>query len=72
MWDITARYNDDPSNETLTTTSHGQRLQMGPVLVLYKDNLMFRAEYKHLFYEETSSIGNSRGSELSIGIGITF
>lgn len=72
MWDITARYNDDPSNETLTTTSGGQRLQMGPVLVLYKDNLMFRAEYKHLFYEETSSISNSRGSELSIGIGVTF
>jgi hypothetical protein len=72
MWDITARYNDDPSSETLTVASGGQQVQMGPVLVLYKDNLMFRAEYKHLMYEKTSGISNSRGSEFLIGIGITF
>ena len=72
MWDVTARYNDDPSSATLTTATGGQRLQMGPVLVLYKDNIMFRTEYKHLIYEKTSSISNSRGSEYFIGLGITF
>lgn len=72
MWDITARYYDNPNNATLTTASGGQRLQMGPVLVLYKDNLMFRAEYKELFYEKTSGISHSRGPEFSIALGITF
>ena len=72
MWDVTARYNDDPKSGTLTKASGGQRLQMGPVLVLYKDNIMFRAEYKHLLYEKTSGISNSRGSEIIISLGITF
>ncbi|MFT5426752.1 MAG: hypothetical protein ACI9ZT_001698 [Gammaproteobacteria bacterium] len=72
MWDVTARYNDDPNSATLTTASGGQRLNMGPVLVLYKDNLMFRTEYKHPIYEKTSGISNSRGSEFSVAIGITF
>ena len=72
MWDITARYNDDPNSANLTTASGGQRLHMGPVLVLYKDNLMFRTEYKHLIHEKVSGISNSRGSEFSIAVGITF
>jgi len=72
MWDVTARYHDDPNSATLTKATGGQRLQMGPVLVLYKDNLMFRCEYKHLMYEKTSSISNSRGSEIFISLGITF
>jgi len=72
MWDVSARYNDDPNSATLTTATGGQRLQMGPVLVLYKDNLMFRTEYKHLIYEKTSGISNSHGSEFSIALGITF
>ncbi|MCG8380177.1 MAG: transporter [Proteobacteria bacterium] len=72
MLDISARYNDDPSSATLTTASGGQRVQTGPVLVLYKDNIMFRTEYKHLVYEKTSSISNARGNEFMIGLGITF
>jgi hypothetical protein len=72
MWDVTARYNDDPNSATLTTASGGQRIQMGPVLVLYKDNFMFRTEYKHSVYEKMSGISNSRGSEFSVAIGITF
>lgn len=72
MWDVSARYNDDPNSATLTTATGGQHLQMGPVLVLYKDNIMFRTEYKYLIYEKTSGISNSRGSEFSIALGITF
>jgi hypothetical protein len=72
MWDVTARHSENPNAATLTTASGGQRLQTGPVLVLYKDNIMFRAEYKHLAYEKKTAISNSRGSEFSIGIGITF
>ncbi len=72
MLDISARYNDDPASATLTTASGGQRVQMGPVLVLYKDNIMFRTEYKHLVYEKTSGISNARGNEFMIGLGVTF
>ena len=72
MWDFTARINQDPNAANRTTATGGQRLQTGPILVLYKDNIMFRTEYKHLLYEDISTISNSRGSEFSIGIGITF
>ncbi len=72
MWDFTARINQDPNAVNRTTASGGQRLQTGPILVLYKDNIMFRTEYKHLIYEDIDTISNSRGSEFSIGIGITF
>ena len=72
MWDVTARYNDRPNNATLTTASGGERVHMGPVLVLYKDNWMLRGEYKHPMYENTSAISNSRGSEFLIQLGATF
>ncbi len=72
MWDVTARHNEDPSSRNLTTASGGSRVHSGPLLVLYKDNVMFRTEYKHPVYENTSSISNSRGPEFNIGIGITF
>jgi len=72
MWDFTARHNENPGADNLTAASGGTRLQTGPVLVLYKDNIMLRAEYKHLTYEKKNQVSNSRGSEFSIGIGITF
>ncbi len=72
MWDMTARYSDESSAETLTTASGGTRVQTGPLFVLYKDNIMFRAEYKYPLYEKASGISNSRGQEFNIGIGITF
>lgn len=72
MWDVTARHNDDPNVATLTTASGGQRVQTGPVVVLYKDNIMFRSEYKYPLYENTSNISNLHGHEFNLGIGITF
>lgn len=72
MWDVTARYNNDPNIATLTTATGGSRIQTGPIVVLYKDNIMFRSEYKYPLYETTSNISNSRGHEFNIGIGITF
>lgn len=72
MWDMSARYNDRPNNASLTTASGGERVQMGPVLVLYKDNWMLRGEYKYPIYENISGISNSRGSEFLIQLGATF
>ena len=72
MLDIAARHVDDPNRATRTTATGGQRVQMGPVAVLYKDNIMFRAEYRHAVFEKTSTISNARGHEFSIGLGVTF
>lgn len=72
MWDVTARHSEESNAANLTTASGGSRIQTGPIIVLYKDNLMFRSEYKYPLYENTSTISNSRGHEFNIGIGITF
>ena len=72
MWDISARHNEAPNAATLTTASGGKRIHTGPVLMLYKDNLMLRAEYKLPVYEKMDGVSLSRGQEFSIGLGITF
>ena len=72
LWDVTARYHQNPNSANLTSASGGSRIQTGPILVLYKNNLMFRSEYKYPLYEKTRNISNSYGHEFNIGIGITF
>jgi len=72
MWDISARDNERPNQNTLTTFTGGQRVHTGPVLVLYRENVMFRAEFKVPVYESVDGIANSRGNEVSIGLGVTF
>ncbi|PCJ99180.1 MAG: hypothetical protein COA45_07005 [Zetaproteobacteria bacterium] len=72
MWDVSARYHDDPNAATLTTATGGTRIQTGPLIVLYRNNVMFRAEYKIPAYEKTRGISNSRGREFNLGIGLTF
>jgi len=39
--------------------------------MLYKDNVIFRIEYKFPFYEKAAGTSNSRGNEIQIGIGVT-
>ncbi len=72
MWDFILRNNGAPSAANLTTFTGGKLVQTGPILVLYKNNIMFRAEYKHPVYENVDGVSNSRGSELNIGIGFAF
>lgn len=70
MWDISARYQDrGVDGEGI---SGGTRISTGPVFVWYRDNLMVRAEYKFPAYENMDAPRVSRGSEVNIGIGITF
>lgn len=70
MWDLSARYQDrGVDGEGI---SGGARVSTGPVLVWYRDNLMVRAEYKFPAYEKMDAPRVSRGSEVNIGIGITF
>lgn len=72
MWDFILRNNGAPNAANLTTFTGGKLVQTGPILVLYKNNIMFRAEYKHPVYENVDGVSNSRGSELNIGIGFAF
>jgi len=72
MWDLIARHNGKPNDANLTTFTGGQLVQTGPILVLYKNNVMFRAELKYPLYENVDGISNSRGPELNIGIGVAF
>jgi len=72
MWDVSAKHSDAPNQQNLTTASGGDRVYTGPVIVAYRQNLMFRAEYKVLAYEHVDDIGLSRGNQFSLAVGVTF
>ena len=72
MWDVSAKHSDAPNQQNLTTASGGDRVYTGPVFVAYRQNLMFRAEYKFLAYEHVDDIGLSRGNQFSLSVGATF
>jgi hypothetical protein len=70
MLDVTARHQwrgQDRAGDT-----GGTRLSLGPVLVLYRGNVMFRAEYKMPVYERRRGEGVAYGQELNVGIGMSF
>ncbi|MFT6076903.1 MAG: hypothetical protein ACJA02_000040 [Myxococcota bacterium] len=71
LWDVSAR-NIEKGVGLNNQITGGRRVHTGPILVLYKENIMFRAEYKFPIYEYVQSLSLSRGNELNIGIGITF
>ena len=58
LWDVSALTSDD-----------GDRIQTGPVFVYFKQNMMFRAEYKALVWERDSEWS---GGFFSVGIGFVF
>lgn len=72
LWDVTAHHEERPNLRNLTTASGGSRVHTGPVFIFYRDNVMVRAEYKFLAYEDIDLIGLSRGDEYWVGIGFTF
>jgi len=70
MGDLRVRYQErgrDPGGDT-----GGTRISVGPVVVYYYQNIMFRAEYRFPVYENVAGSQVSYGQELAIGIGITF
>jgi len=70
MFDVTARYKDEGFK--ISGNNAGTRVSVGPILVLYRGNTMFRAEYKFPVYEYALGSQVSYGNELNVGIGITF
>jgi len=71
LWDISARYQEEGITLNNKITG-GRRIHSGPILVLYKDNIMFRTEYKFPIYEYLEGITISRGNEFNIAAGIIF
>ena len=54
---------------SLLASSDGDRIQTGPVLMYYRQNVMARIKYKALVYERDS---NWSGGYVGIGIGAVF
>lgn len=70
MGDASARYEDVGVDAGGTTG--GTRVSVGPVLVLYRQGTMFRAEFKVPAYEKLKGTQVSRGPEVNVGIGFVF
>lgn len=70
MWDVSARLQERGVGSSGITG--GTRVSTGPILVLYRRNLMFRAEYKVPAYEYAHGVQVSFGPEVNVGIGISF
>ncbi len=72
MWDLSVSHSDAPNQQNLTTAAGADRIYTGPIFVAYRQNLMFRAEFKYLAYERVDNIGLSRGNQFSLSVGATF
>jgi len=70
MMDFAARYKDEGTK--ISGNNAGTRVSVGPVFVFYRENMMFRVEYKIPVYEMALDNQVSYGNELNMGIGFTF
>jgi len=70
MLDVSARHKDR-GVDTAGTTG-GTRISTGPVLVLYRHNVMFRTEFKVPVYENVNGTQVSYGPEVNVGLGVVF
>jgi hypothetical protein len=71
LWDITLRHQEQGTGVNSQITG-GERIHTGPVMVFFKNNMIFRAEYKLPAYESFKGTGLSRGTGLNVGVGFTF
>jgi len=70
MMDFSARYKEEGTK--ISGNNAGSRVSVGPVFVFYRNNMMFRTEYKIPVYEYALGSQVSYGNELNVGIGFTF
>ncbi|MBL4888866.1 MAG: transporter [Candidatus Lindowbacteria bacterium] len=71
MADIAARHEQMGRDDRGSITG-GQRLSIGPVFVVYRNNFMARAEYRMPIYEKVKGTQLSHGPRLNLGAGLTF
>ena len=70
MWDVSARY--EARGRGSSGTTGGKRVSTGPVLVVYWQNVMARAEWKWPAYERVWGAQLSRGTELLVSLAAAF
>jgi len=70
LWDISARHKE--KGRRIEGTTGGTRITSGPILMLYRSNLMVRASVSFPVYEYVFENQFSSGRKLDLGIGITF
>ena len=70
MMDLSARYKDEGTK--ISGNNPGTRVSIGPVFVFYRENMMFRLEYKIPVYERALETRVAYGNEVNVGIGFTF
>lgn len=58
LWDV-----------SVLTSDQGDQIHTGPVVVYFKKNVIFRAEYKALVYEKDSTWG---GGYFNLGLGFVY
>jgi len=70
MVDVSARH--EKRGVDLAGTTGGTCLSLGPVFVFYRQNVMFRAEYKYPVYERVFDSQVSFGPQWNVGFGLAF
>jgi len=70
MADLSARHKE--RGTSIDETTGGTGVFLGPVLVLYRNNLMFRTSLSFPLYEYVFGTQFSRGTKFNIGLGIAF
>jgi hypothetical protein len=70
MLDVLGRYKE--KGLYLKNITGGLGLYSGPILVLYKENIMFRSSFNLPIYENLNGQQFSRGTLFNLGIGLVF
>lgn len=70
MLAVAARHKD--RGVDMAGTTGGTRISTGPVLVVYRHNVMLRAEFKVPVYEKVNRTQVSYGPEVNVGLGVVF
>lgn len=71
LWDVSARHKSEGKGLGDSVTG-GSRISTGPVFVMYKNSYIFRTEFKMPVYENVQGTQLSRGTEFTLGVGVTF
>ena len=71
MLDARVRH-EERGKGTSASTKGGDRIALGPVLVLYKGGIMFRSELSFPVYENVKGTQVAFGPQLNIGLGVAF
>ena len=70
MVDLSARYQDKGTR--IDSVTGGTKVYTGPIVMVYRKNVMARIGYSFPVYEKVFDTQFSRGKMVNLGIGMTF